>query len=75
MSIPSFAVVGRVNAGKTATLATLLEVDDNDLLRVSSTPGETTRVQELPVVYQGETLVRFLDTPGLLPSPDGPNDS
>ena len=64
MSIPSFAVVGRVNAGKTATLATLLEVDDNDLLRVSATPGETTRVQELPVVYQGETLVRFLDTPG-----------
>jgi GTPase Era involved in 16S rRNA processing len=64
MNVPSFAVVGRVNAGKTATLATLLEVDDNDLLRVSSTPGETTRVQELPVVYQGETLVRFLDTPG-----------
>ena len=26
--VPSFVVVGRVNAGKSATLATLLEVDD-----------------------------------------------
>lgn len=62
--IPAFAVVGRVNAGKTATLATLLEVDDNEVLRVSSTPGETTGVQVLPVAYHGEELVRFLDTPG-----------
>ncbi|BCU75669.1 GTPase/DUF3482 domain-containing protein [Luteolibacter sp. LG18] len=62
--VPSFAVVGRVNAGKTATLATLLEVDDNEVLRVSATPGETTRVQVLPVVYHDEELVRFLDTPG-----------
>jgi len=62
--IPSFAVVGRVNAGKTATLATLLEVDDNDVLRVSSTPGETTSVQILPVIYHGQEIVRFLDTPG-----------
>jgi hypothetical protein len=64
MNVPSFAVVGRVNAGKTATLATLLEVDDNQVLRVSDIPGETTEVQVLPVVYQGEELVRFLDTPG-----------
>jgi len=63
-AIPAFAVVGRVNAGKTATLATLLEVDDNDVLRVSATPGETTRVQALPIIYHGEELVRFLDTPG-----------
>lgn len=63
-SAPAFAVVGRVNAGKTATLATLLEVDDNDVLRVSGTPGETTCVQVLPVKYDGIELVRFLDTPG-----------
>jgi len=62
--IPTFAVVGRVNAGKTATLATLLEVDDNEILRVSATPGETTAVQPLPVRYDGEEWVRFLDTPG-----------
>lgn len=62
--IPAFAVVGRVNAGKTATLATLLEIDDDELLRVSATPGETTEVQPLPVRYDGEELLRFLDTPG-----------
>ncbi|WP_367874436.1 GTPase/DUF3482 domain-containing protein [Luteolibacter sp. Populi] len=62
--IPAFAVVGRVNAGKTATLATLLEIDDDELLRISATPGETTNVLPLPVRYDGEELMRFLDTPG-----------
>lgn len=62
--IPSFVVVGRVNAGKSATLATLLEVDDDAILRVSPTPGETTSVQALPVKYDGEEWIRFLDTPG-----------
>jgi len=62
--VPTFAVVGRVNAGKTATLATLLEVDDNEILRISAMPGETTEVQPLPVRYDGEEWVRFLDTPG-----------
>lgn len=62
--IPAFAVVGRVNSGKTATLATLLEVDDNEVLRVSPTPGETTQVQPLPVRYHGTEWIRFLDTPG-----------
>ncbi len=62
--IPAFAVVGRVNSGKTATLATLLEVDDNEILRISATPGETTRVQPLPVRYHGTEWIRFLDTPG-----------
>ncbi|GAA5482839.1 GTPase/DUF3482 domain-containing protein [Haloferula sargassicola] len=62
--IPSFVVVGRVNAGKTSTLATLLEVDNDAVLRISATPGETTGVQALPVEYDGEEWVRFLDTPG-----------
>jgi GTPase Era involved in 16S rRNA processing len=62
--IPAFAVVGRVNAGKTATLATLLEIDDDELLRISATPGETTEVLPLPVRYDDEELLRFLDTPG-----------
>ena len=62
--IPAFAVVGRVNSGKTATLATLLEVDDNEILRISATPGETTLVQPLPVRYNGTEWIRFLDTPG-----------
>lgn len=62
--MPAFAVVGRVNSGKTAALATLLEVDDNEILRISATPGETTRVQPLPVRYDGTEWIRFLDTPG-----------
>ncbi len=62
--VPSFVVVGRVNAGKTATLATLLEVDDDEVLRISQTPGETTEVQALPVVYDDEEWMRFFDSPG-----------
>ena len=62
--VPAFAVVGRVNMGKSAVLATLLEVDDDRVVRVSATPGETTRCQILPVEFSGEELVRFIDTPG-----------
>lgn len=62
--IPCFAVVGRVNMGKSAVLATLLEVDDDRVIRVSATPGETTRCQVLPVRFDERELVRFIDTPG-----------
>ena len=62
--VPAFAVVGRVNMGKSAVLATLLEIDDNELIRVSPTPGETTRCQPHRVVFSGRECVRFIDTPG-----------
>ena len=62
--VPAFAVVGRVNMGKSAVLATLLEIDDNELIRVSPTPGETTRCQTHRVVFGGRECVRFIDTPG-----------
>ncbi|NIP92986.1 MAG: GTPase/DUF3482 domain-containing protein, partial [Akkermansiaceae bacterium] len=62
--IPCFAVVGRINMGKSAVLATLLEVDDDRIIRVSPTPGETTHCQALPVEFDGRELVRFIDTPG-----------
>ena len=62
--IPSFAVVGRVNMGKSAVLSTLLEIDDNELIRVSPTPGETTRCQIHRVVFSGRECLRFIDTPG-----------
>ena len=61
---PIFAVVGKVNAGKSSALATLLEVDDDQLLRISSTPGETTQCQEFPVKFDGKEWIRFVDTPG-----------
>ncbi len=63
-NVPAFAVVGRVNMGKSAVLATLLEIDDNELIRVSPTPGETTRCQTHRVVFGGRECVRFIDTPG-----------
>jgi hypothetical protein len=62
--VPAFAVVGRVNMGKSAVLATLLEIDDDELIRVSPTPGETTRCQIHRVVFDGRECVRFIDTPG-----------
>jgi GTPase Era involved in 16S rRNA processing len=62
--VPAFAVVGRVNMGKSAALATLLEIDDNDLIRVSPTPGETTRCQPHRVMFGGRECARFIDTPG-----------
>ncbi len=62
--IPTFAVVGRVNMGKSAVLATLLEIDDDQVIRISPTPGETTRCQVLPVVFDGHEHLRFIDTPG-----------
>lgn len=62
--VPTFAVVGRVNMGKSTVIATLLEIDDNELVRVSPTPGETTRCQPHRVVFGDRECVRFIDTPG-----------
>ncbi len=62
--VPTFAVVGRVNMGKSAVIATLLEIDDNDLIRISPTPGETTACQAHPVIFGGQECLRFIDTPG-----------
>lgn len=62
--VPTFAVVGRVNMGKSAVLATLLEVDDDEVIRVDATPGATTHSQVLPVQFDGKEMARFIDTPG-----------
>lgn len=62
--VPAFAVVGRVNMGKSAVIATLLEIDDNELVRVSPTPGETTRAQPHRVIFDDRECIRFIDTPG-----------
>lgn len=64
VGVPVFAVVGKVNAGKSSVLATLLEVDDDRIIRISSTPGETTHCQVLPLEFDGEERIRFVDTPG-----------
>lgn len=62
--IPTFAVVGKVNMGKTSILSTLLEQDDNEVLRVSSTPGETTRCHDHVLKLGEKELIKFVDTPG-----------
>ncbi|MGJ8695063.1 MAG: GTPase/DUF3482 domain-containing protein [Verrucomicrobiaceae bacterium] len=62
--VPTFAVVGKINMGKSSVLATLLEIDDDSVVRVSATPGATTHCQDLPVKYEGREMIRFVDTPG-----------
>ncbi|MEZ7919002.1 MAG: DUF3482 domain-containing protein [Akkermansiaceae bacterium] len=62
--IPTFAVVGKINMGKSSVLATLLEIDNDRVVRVSATPGATTQCQVLPVEFDGREMIRFIDTPG-----------
>jgi hypothetical protein len=61
---PAFAVVGKINMGKSSVLSTLLEIDDDSIIRVSGTPGETTHCQILPLSFDDREMIRFLDTPG-----------
>lgn len=62
--IPCYAVVGKVNMGKSAVLATLLEEEDDRIIRISPEPGETTRCQMLSLVLDQTERLRFIDTPG-----------
>lgn len=56
-----FAVVGRVNKGKSSIIATLAE---DERVAVSTLPGTTRDVTEFPVVVDGVTLFTLVDTPG-----------
>lgn len=57
----TFAVVGRVNKGKSSIIATLAE---DDRVAVSALPGTTREVSEYPVVVDGQKLFTLIDTPG-----------
>ncbi len=59
--IPEFAILGHPNEGKSSVLSTLAE---DDSVRVSATPGETTECRTFPVVIDGREVLRFTDTPG-----------
>ncbi|MBW2328040.1 MAG: GTPase/DUF3482 domain-containing protein [Deltaproteobacteria bacterium] len=59
--VPEFAIVGHPNEGKSSVLSTLSE---DDSVRVSPTPGETTECRIFPVVIDGREIIRFIDTPG-----------
>ncbi|TKB28523.1 DUF3482 domain-containing protein [Desulfopila sp. IMCC35006] len=58
---PEFAILGHPNEGKSSVLSTLAE---DDSVRVSATPGETTECRTFPVVIDGREVLRFTDTPG-----------
>ena len=63
---PVFAVVGRVNKGKSSIIATLAE---DDRVPISRIPGTTQRCQEFPVRVDGEVLFTLIDTPGFEQAP------
>ncbi len=59
--VPSFAVLGVVNEGKTSVVATLSE-DPN--VMPDPTPGATARCEAFPVKVDGVEVLRLYDTPG-----------
>jgi Domain of unknown function (DUF3482)/50S ribosome-binding GTPase len=60
-NVPVFAVVGRVNRGKSSIIATLAE---EDRIAISPLPGTTRRATTYDVALDGEVLFRLVDTPG-----------
>lgn len=60
-AVPEFAIVGHPNEGKSSVVSTLSE---DDSVRVSPVPGETTECRTFPVVIDGKEIIRFIDTPG-----------
>jgi GTP-binding protein EngB required for normal cell division len=59
--VPSFAVVGHPNEGKSSVLSTLAE---DDSVRISPVPGETSECRAFPVIIDGREILCFTDTPG-----------
>ncbi len=64
--IPSFAVVGRSNKGKSSIVATLTE---NDRIAVAATPRTTTYSQEFTLEVDDKPLFKVFDTPGFEEAP------
>ncbi|MEO8183435.1 MAG: DUF3482 domain-containing protein [Deltaproteobacteria bacterium] len=60
-ALPVFAVVGRVNRGKSSIIATLAE---DDSIEISPRPGTTRHATTYDVTLEGELLFRLIDTPG-----------
>ncbi len=60
-TIPTFAVIGHPNEGKSSVVSTLTE---NDRIMITSTPGETRQAKEFPIEVDGKVILNFIDTPG-----------
>ncbi len=59
--IISFAIVGHPNEGKSSVVSTLAE---DDSVRITPVPGETSVCRTFPVIIDGKEILRFIDTPG-----------
>jgi len=64
--VPRFAVVGRVNKGKSSIIASLIE---NDAVKISPRPGTTTECVRYDVEVDGRVLFSVIDTPGFEDAP------
>jgi len=65
-AVPKFAVIGRVNKGKSSIVSTLSE---DDSVVIDSTPGTTRFCHEFPFRIDGRTLMILIDTPGFQQAP------
>ncbi len=59
--IPEIAIIGHPNEGKSSVLSTLAE---DDSVKISPYPGETTVCRTFPVIIDNREILRFIDTPG-----------
>jgi hypothetical protein len=66
VSIPTFAVVGRVNKGKSSIVSTLVE---DESVRVDKTPGTTHECETFELRVGNRVLCRLIDTPGFEEAP------
>jgi len=59
--IPEIAIIGHPNEGKSSVLSTLAE---DDSVKISPYPGETSVCRTFPVLIDNREILRFVDTPG-----------
>ena len=61
IEVPVFALLGHPNEGKSSVVSTLTE---EDCVPISALPGKTRECVHYAIKVDGETLLRFVDTPG-----------
>ena len=66
---PVFAVVGRINKGKSSIVSTLAEEDDDRKIRIRHEPGTTKAAQRIHVEVDGRPVFAVVDTPGFQEAP------
>ena len=61
MTIPSFAVVGHPNKGKSSIVSALAH---DRSVEIGAIPGTTSHSKSYPMSVDGEVLYELIDTPG-----------